>query len=420
MADDRIRALTMPKWGIEMQEGTVTAWHVEPGRRVEKGDPLLDVETEKIVNSVESPASGTLRIVLAGAGDTCKVGELIGVLAEPGVGDAEVDAFIRSFRPADTSFERDDSAAAEPAAAPATATAAPSPAASDDGDEPRVSPIARRLAEKLGIDTSRIVGTGRNGRVSKEDVEAYAASLASTPTVEAPVATAPALSAAAAPLRRERLTSMRATIARRLGESKQTIPHYRVAIDLDADALLARRRSLADAGVKVSVNDLLLEAVARALLRHPRVNAQFDGNEVLEFGQADIAVAVATDSGLITPVIRAADAKPVERLAAESRELAERARAGKLTREEITGGTFTVSNLGMYGIKSFDAIVNPPQVAILAVGAAEARPVVRDGALAVATRMTVTLSSDHRVVDGAAAAAFLATLAELVRGVAAA
>ena len=420
MADDRIRALTMPKWGIEMQEGTVTAWHVEPGRRVEKGDPLLDVETEKIVNSVESPASGTLRIVLAGAGDTCKVGELIGVLAEPGVGDAEVDTFIRNFRPADTSFERDDSAAAEPAAAPATATAAPSPAASDDGDEPRVSPIARRLAEKLGIDTSRIVGTGRNGRVSKEDVEAYAASLASTPTVEAPVATAPALSAAAAPLRRERLTSMRATIARRLGESKQTIPHYRVAIDLDADALLARRRSLADAGVKVSVNDLLLEAVARALLRHPRVNAQFDGNEVLEFGQADIAVAVATDSGLITPVIRAADAKPVERLAAESRELAERARAGKLTREEITGGTFTVSNLGMYGIKSFDAIVNPPQVAILAVGAAEARPVVRDGALAVATRMTVTLSSDHRVVDGAAAAAFLATLAELVRGVAAA
>ena len=420
MADDRIRALTMPKWGIEMQEGTVTAWHVEPGRRVEKGDPLLDVETEKIVNSVESPASGTLRIVLAGAGDTCKVGELIGVLAEPGVGDAEVDAFIRNFRPADTSFERDDSAAAEPAAAPATATAAPSPAASDDGDEPRVSPIARRLAEKLGIDTSRIVGTGRNGRVSKEDVEAYAASLASTPTAEAPVAAAPALSAAAAPLRRERLTSMRATIARRLGESKQTIPHYRVAIDLDADALLARRRSLADAGVKVSVNDLLLEAVARALLRHPRVNAQFDGNEVLEFGQADIAVAVATDSGLITPVIRAADAKPVERLAAESRELAERARAGKLTREEITGGTFTVSNLGMYGIKSFDAIVNPPQVAILAVGAAEARPVVRDGALAVATRMTVTLSSDHRVVDGAAAAAFLATLAELVRGVAAA
>ena len=420
MADDRIRALTMPKWGIEMQEGTVTAWHVEPGRRVEKGDPLLDVETEKIVNSVESPASGTLRIVLAGAGDTCKVGELIGVLAEPGVGDAEVDAFIRNFRPADTSFERDDSAAAEPAAAPATAAAATSPAASDEGDEPRVSPIARRLAEKLGIDTSRIVGTGRNGRVSKEDVEAYAASLATTPVAGTPAAVAPAPSAAATPLRRERLTSMRATIARRLVESKQTIPHYRVAIDLDADALLARRKSLADAGLKVSLNDLLLEAVARALVRHPRVNAQFDGNEVLEFGQADIAVAVATDSGLITPVIRAADAKPVERLAAESRELADRARAGKLTREEISGGTFTVSNLGMYGIKSFDAIVNPPQVAILAVGAAEARPVVRDGVLAVATRMTVTLSSDHRVVDGAAAAAFLATLAELVRGAAAA
>ena len=414
MADERIRALTMPKWGIEMQEGTVTAWHIEPGRRVEKGEPLLDVETEKIVNSVESPASGTLRIVLAGAGDTCKVGELVGVLAEPGVGDAEVDAFIRNFRPADTSFERDDSAdgkapAATPAAA-ATAQPATPAAPSEDGDEPRVSPIARRLAEKLGIDPSRIVGTGRNGRVSKEDVEAYAAKLAAAP------APAPEATAAATPLRRERLTSMRATIARRLGESKQTIPHYRVSIDLDADALMARRRALADTGVRVSVNDLLLEAVARALVRHPRVNAQFDGNEVLEFGQADVAVAVATDSGLITPVIRAADGKPVERLAAESRDLAARARAGKLTREEITGGTFTVSNLGMYGIKSFDAIINPPQVAILAVGAAEPRPVVRDGALAVGTRMTVTLSSDHRVVDGAAAAAFLATLAALVRG----
>ena len=414
MADDRIRALTMPKWGIEMQEGTVTAWHIEPGRRVEKGEPLLDVETEKIVNSVESPASGTLRIVLAGAGDTCKVGELVGVLAEPGVGDAEVDAFIRNFRPADTSFERDDSAASEAPVSNATTVAPAQPAASatpsEDGDEPRVSPIARRLAEKLGIDPGRIVGTGRNGRVSKEDVEAYAAGLAAVP------APAPDVSASATPLRRERLTSMRATIARRLGESKQTIPHYRVSMDLDADALLARRRSLADTGVKVSVNDLLLEAVARALVRHPRVNAQFDGNEVLEFGQADVAVAVATDSGLITPVIRAADGKPVERLAAESRELAARARAGKLTREEISGGTFTVSNLGMYGVKAFDAIINLPQVAILAVGAAEPRPVVRDGELAVGTRMTVTLSSDHRVVDGATAAAFLATLAELVRG----
>ena len=414
MADERIRALTMPKWGIEMQEGTVTAWHIEPGRRVEKGEPLLDVETEKIVNSVESPASGTLRIVLAGAGDTCKVGELVGVLAEPGVGDAEVDAFIRNFRPADTSFERDDSAGGEAPAATAAAAATAQPATpaapSEDGDEPRVSPIARRLAEKLGIDPSRIVGTGRNGRVSKEDVEAYAAKLAAAP------APAPEATEASTPLRRERLTSMRATIARRLGESKQTIPHYRVSTDLDADALLARRRALADTGVRVSVNDLLLEAVARALVRHPRVNAQFDGNEVLEFGQADVAVAVATDSGLITPVIRAADGKPVERLAAESRDLAARARAGKLTREEITGGTFTVSNLGMYGIKSFDAIINPPQVAILAVGAAEPRPVVRDGALAVGTRMTVTLSSDHRVVDGAAAAAFLAMLAALVRG----
>ncbi|MFO1406944.1 MAG: dihydrolipoamide acetyltransferase family protein [Steroidobacteraceae bacterium] len=415
MADDRIRALTMPKWGIEMQEGTVTAWHVEPGHRVEKGEPLLDVETEKIVNSVESPASGTLRVVIAGPGDTYKVGELIGVLAEPGVGDAEIEAFVRGFRPADTSFERDDAAPAAPA--PAAAGPAPSGAAppAGDGDEPRVSPIARRLAEKLGIDVGQVTGTGRNGRVSKEDVEAYAARLSATPST--PSATAGAT--ATVPLRRVPLTSMRATIARRLGESKQTIPHYRVTTDLDADALVARRKALAAAGVAVSLNDLLIEAVAKALVRHPRVNAQFDGSEVLEFDRADVAIAVATDSGLITPVLRAADSKPVERIAAETRELAERARAGRLTREDITGGTFTVSNLGMYGITAFDAIINPPQVAILAVGAAQARPVVRDGALAVGTRMTVTISSDHRVVDGAVAAAFLATLSELVRGPAA-
>jgi pyruvate dehydrogenase E2 component (dihydrolipoamide acetyltransferase) len=207
---------------------------------------------------------------------------------------------------------------------------------------------------------------------------------------------------------------MRATIARRLGESKRDIPHYRLVADLDVEALVARRKALVDGGLQVSVNDLLLVAVARALAEHPRLNAQFDGEELRQFAQVDLAVAVATPGGLVTPIVRNAGMLPVERLAAAVRDLAGRARAGKLTRDEITGGTFTVSNLGMHGVRQFDAIINPPQVAILAVGVVEARAVVRDGSLAVGQRCTVTLSCDHRVVDGALAGQFLAALAQEV------
>jgi pyruvate dehydrogenase E2 component (dihydrolipoamide acetyltransferase) len=219
---------------------------------------------------------------------------------------------------------------------------------------------------------------------------------------------------AAEPARRERLTSMRATIARRLSESKRDIPHYRLVSDLGMDALARRRASLLAAGQRVSINDLLLHAVAQALLKHPRLNAQFTGEELLQFASVDLAVAVATPGGLVTPIIRNAASMTIAQLTVAARELAERARAGKLTREEITGGTFTVSSLGMFGVRQFDAIINPPQVAILAIGAMEERPLVRDGALAVGHLATVTLSSDHRVVDGADAAGFLATLRDIV------
>jgi pyruvate dehydrogenase E2 component (dihydrolipoamide acetyltransferase) len=418
----RIYPVTMPKWGIEMTEGTITEWHVSPGQSVAKGDHLLDVETEKIVNSVEAPASGTVRRILADVGGTEKVGALIAVFAEPDVADAEVDAFIASFRPADTSFEPDagdaGATAAPPAApSPAPATAAPPAGSADaagDGGS-RVSPIARRLAEKLGIDVTQIKGTGTHGRVSKEDVEAYAAALqagkANAGTVDA---TAPATSAAAAPTR-ERMTSMRSTIARRLLESKQTIPHYRLAIDVELTALLAHRAQLnAGVGPKVSINDLLVRAVAVALVRHPEVNAQLQGEEIVRFPQADVCVAVASDNGLITPVVRDAANKSPAQISAEVAGLAERARGNRLTREEITGGTFTVSNLGMFGVDRFDAIINPPQVASLAVGAAADRVVARDGQPAVRRMVTLTLSCDHRVVDGAMGATFLATLRGLL------
>ena len=409
----RIYPVTMPKWGIEMTEGTITEWHVSPGQAVTKGDHLLDVETEKIVNSVEAPASGTVRRILADVGGTEKVGALIAVFADADVADAEVDAFIAAFKPADTSFEPDSGSAPAPSPAPA---AAPAPAANVDANADgggKVSPIARRLAEKLGIDVSQIKGTGTHGRVSKEDVEAYAAALqaGNASGGAAPVAAA---ASAAAPVR-ERMTSMRSTIARRLLESKQTIPHYRLAVDADLTALLAHRAALnAGSGTKVSINDLLVRAVALALVRHPEVNAQLQGEEIVRFSQADVCVAVASDSGLITPVVRNADAKTAAQIATEIADLARRARGNRLTREEITGGTFTVSNLGMFGVDRFDAIINPPQVAILAVGAAQDRVVARDGQPTVRRMVTLTLSCDHRVVDGAMGAIFLATLRELV------
>ena len=443
-----IQGITMPKWGIEMQEGTINAWNFTVGQPVAKGDALLDVETEKIVNTVESPAAGTLRRILGDVGDTIAVGALVGVFAEASVSDAEVDAFIANFKGADTSFEPStgsDSAPVAAAATPAPAVAA-APASEDSG-ETRVSPIARRVAEKLGVDVSKVVGTGRNGRVSKEDVEAYHAAQAGgaasggvasklAPTMDSSAAVASSLpssqptvggsllptdqptvggsllptEAGTNPATREKMTSMRLTIARRLSESKQTIPHYRLAAGVDFTALFARRAELVAAGQKVSVNDLLLRGVALTLGKHPQLNAHFAGDEVVKFARADVCVAVSTDGGLSTPVLRDVANKTAAEVASGVADLAQRARNGKLVREEITGGTFTVSNLGMYGIDQFDAIINPPQVAILAVGAARERVIARSGAAVVAKVATLTLSCDHRVVDGAVGAAFLADL----------
>ena len=400
----------MPKWGIEMQQGTITEWHAAPGGALAKGAPLLDVETEKIVNSVEAPVAGTLRRIVAETGSTEAVGALIAVFADAAVSEAEIDAFITGFKPADASFDHADAPAAPAAAAPAVDAAA-------EG-EARISPIARRIAERLGVDITQVKGTGRNGRVSKEDVEAYAASIGvqagATPVAAPVVASTAAAAATGEGVVREKMTSMRATIARRLLESKQGIPHYRLAADVDLTALLARRAALRAAGTEVSVNDLLVRACALTLVKHPAVNAQLQGDEVHKFPHADIAVAVATDGGLVTPIVRSADTKSAAQIGAETGDLAARARSGKLTREEITGGTFTLSNLGMFGIDRFDAIINPPQVAILAVGAGADRVIARGGGVVVAKVATLTLSCDHRVVDGAIGAQFLQALRQTI------
>ena len=409
----KIFPITMPKWGIEMQQGTITEWHAAPGGALAKGAPLLDVETEKIVNSVEAPVAGTLRRIVAETGSTEVVGALIAVFADAAVPDAEIDAFITGFKPADASFDHADA----PAVPAAPAAAAPALDAAAEG-EARISPIARRIAERLGVDITQVKGTGRNGRVSKEDVEAYAASIGvqagATPVAAPVVASTAAAAATGEGVVREKMTSMRATIARRLLESKQGIPHYRLAADVDLTALLARRAALRAAGTEVSVNDLLVRACALTLVKHPAVNAQLQGDEVHKFPHADIAVAVATDGGLVTPIVRSADTKSAAQIGAETGDLATRARSGKLTREEITGGTFTLSNLGMFGIDRFDAIINPPQVAILAVGAGADRVIARGGGVVVAKVATLTLSCDHRVVDGAIGAQFLQALRQTI------
>ncbi len=401
-----IIAITMPKWGIEMTEGTVTGWRVSEGQRIERGAEILDVETEKIVNAVEAPAGGVLRRILAGDGETQSVGALIGVIAEEHASDADITRFIESFVAAVVSFDPD--AAAESTVEPVTARTAADragPVASVDlTEEGRVSPIARRLAGRLGVDLSKVTGTGRNGRISKEDVERFAAQAGNA---------APGVSGATA--RRIRMSARRGTIARRLLESKLSIPHFRLDIDVDFGPLLQHKRAQPQAlPERVTVNDLLLRATALALVRHPMVNAQLEGDEILQFEDADIAIAVAAEAGLVTPILRRANHKTVAMIARESRDLIERARRGALLREEISGGTFTVSNLGMHGVTRFDAIINAPQVAILAVGAVSQRPVVRSGALAVAEVVTLTLSADHRVVDGAVGAAFLCTLRGLL------
>ena len=400
----RIYPITMPKWGIEMQQGTITEWHVAPGQIVQKGDTMLDVETEKIVNSVESPVSGVLRQILAHKGAVENVGALIAVFADASVSDEEVGEFVRGFKPPNTSFEPDAapvSEAAEAAVEPLT----------EPAEESRVSPIARRVASRLGIDISKVTGTGRNGRVSKEDVEAHAARTGAVQPESAPQA---APSADPAELGWARMSAMRATIAKRLLASTQEIPHYRLAVDVDFTALLARRATLSASTGKISLNDLLVRATALTLMKHKALNSQLRGDQIRCLPQADISIAIATDNGLIAPVVRGAELKSAQEIGAEIRDFAQRARSNRLTREEIAGGSFTISNLGMYGVDRFDAIINPPQVAILAVGAAAQRVIAKSGDPVIARVATLTLSADHRVVDGAAGAQFLQALRSLL------
>ncbi|MEM8685139.1 MAG: dihydrolipoamide acetyltransferase family protein [Pseudomonadota bacterium] len=375
---DTLYPLTVPKWGIEMQEGTITGWQVTIGTAVTKGQELIDIETDKIVNTLEAPMDGTVVRTLVEEGETLKVGELLGVLATAEASDDEIDAFVRDFVPADASFGMDGD---DQETVPAAATAAPAATteeAAPDGPV-RASPVAKRLAKKLGVDLSTVKGSGRNGRISAEDVEAAAAQGGDS---------APA-DATAIPF-----TSRRKTIARRLVAAKQEIPHYYLTRSVEAVHALSLK---ADGH---SLNAVIMKAVAEALEAHPNVNCHVVDEQLVPQSGVHINMAVDTDQGLSAPLVRHVDSLALDALGAATTELAEKARSNQLESRDLEAGGFTVSNLGALGIESFTAIINPPQAAILAVGA------VSEG------HMKVTLSADHRVIDGADGARFLKTFAE--------
>jgi len=377
--------IAVPKWGIEMVEGTINSWNKREGDSVTKGDEVFDMESDKIVNVWESPVNGVLRRIIATEGDAYPVGALLGVIAAADVSDADIDAFIAGFGGANSAEK-----SPKPAAS-AAAGAAPNDAAA------RTNPVVRKLAEELGVDLNSVVGTGRNGRITQEDVQAAAAG------GEGAADTVDIIP----------LSATRKTIARRLTEAKQAIPHFYLGVEYELDGLLERRRVLNAGGQsRVSVNDLIVWCVAQALVREPRVNVNLVGDDIHQFRQAHVSVAIATDDGLYPATIRNADALTVAQIAAATAALAEKATAGKLTREDISGGSFTVSNLGMLGVSNFTAIINPPMGAILALGKAEQKMVVKDGKPAVATMISATLSCDHRIIDGAVGARFLHVLGE--------
>ena len=403
--------ILMPALSPTMTEGTLAKWLVSEGDDVNSGDVIAEIETDKATMEIEAVEEGKVGKILVGEGtEGVKVNELIALLLEDGedAGALEGIAAAAAVTPAP-----EPEAPAAPAA-PVPVATAPTPAApaAAPGNRIFASPLARRMAQQAGLELSNVTGSGPNGRIVKRDIEA---ALASGPPAPA-AAPAPMPAGVEPAFDFEPASTMRKVIAQRLTESKQTVPHFYLTVDCEIDTLLALRKDLNSRSddYKISVNDLIIKASGVALRRVPAANASWSGDGIKRYHTADISVAVAIEGGLITPVVRDAGGKGLEAISSEMRDLAERARAGKLMPEEYQGGTFSISNLGMFGIKQFDAVINPPQGAILAVGAGEPRPVVRNGALAVATVMSVTLSVDHRVVDGSVGAEFLAAFKKLI------
>ena len=455
-----IRAFTMPKWGIEMTEGTLAEWSVKEGESFSKGTTLCLIETDKITNEVDAEFDGTLRRTLVAVGDTLAVGSLLGVFAPDDVSDAEVEEFVSNFKAADTSVaaksgRKKTNGQAKPEAAPAVKIETNRPISPEamkfaqensidlgeiegsgrggrityqdvyqanrpeaaprlkgpaelpaDQDRFHASPLAKRLAAIHQIDLGGITGTGPRGRIRKADVLALVKEKPQSNDFGRPFVPAenqPII---------EPMDKVRKVVARRLTAAKTTIPHFYLRATPCVDRLLEVRK----AGnlllpVKASINDYLVKAVARALIEHPKVNIQVHGDDIHSFPHADVSIAVATTSGLVTPILRSIDLMRIDEVASGTKALVARAQAGKLTYDDLDGGTFTVSNLGMFGIDQFDAIINPPQGAILAVGGiSRAWGEGPNGQGRFESRITLSLSCDHRAIDGAVGAAFMASV----------
>ncbi len=404
--------IKMPALSPTMEEGTLAKWLVKAGDTVSAGDIMAEIETDKATMEFEAVDEGTIVSIAVPEGtEGVKVGTVIAVLAEEG---EDANAAPAPAKAAAAPAKVEAAPAASVVEAPVKAN--PPVKAASSGDRIIASPLAKRIAEQSGVDLKTVKGSGPNGRIVKADVEgARPVAVAST----APAQVAPAATPDfGIPYEAERLNNVRKTIARRLTEAKQTIPHIYLTVDVRLDALLKLRGELNNAleadGVKLSVNDLLIKALAKALIRVPKCNVSFAGDELRKYSRADISVAVAAPSGLITPIITDAASKGVAQISNEMKALADKAREGKLMPHEYQGGTASLSNLGMFGIKQFDAVINPPQAMIMAVGAGEQRPYVVDGALSVASVMSATGSFDHRAIDGADGAQLMQAFKDLI------
>jgi pyruvate dehydrogenase E2 component (dihydrolipoamide acetyltransferase) len=422
--------LKMPALSPTMEEGTLARWLVKEGDTVSSGDLIAEIETDKATMEFEAVDEGIVSQILVAEGtDGVKVGTVIAMIT--GEDDEAVPVKAAAAPPA----PKAEAAAPPPSAAVAAPTAAPVPAKSSD-ERIKASPLAKRIAAELDVDLATVTGTGPNGRIVKNDVDRAGSGAASQKTVSAELVEArPAAESRPStgsgltvqnqpipdfgiPHEAVKLSNMRKTIARRLTESKQTVPHIYLTVDIRLDALLKLRgelnASLESRGVKLSVNDMLIKALALALTQVPKCNASFAGDQMLMYSRADISVAVSVPTGLITPIVVDAANKSLSAISTEIGELAARAKEGKLQPHEYQGGTASISNMGMMGIKQFEAVINPPQAMIMAIGAGEKRPYVVDDALAIATVMSATGSFDHRAIDGADGAELMKVFKELV------
>ena len=407
----------MPKLSPTMEEGQIARWLKKEGDKVSMGEPLAEIDTDKATMEMQALANGILRKILINEGESAPLGQLIAVIGEPDediasvLSEAPAPAKTPEAKPAEPT-KVEESKVEEPKGDEPPPPAPPPPSngrqtGNTDSGRMIVSPLAARMAADSGLDLRSIQGSGPSGRIIKRDIEAAL----TKPKVQESVAPG-----AGAGYHDEPATQIRQTIAKRLVTSIGPVPHFFLTVDIEMDRAAEMRESIQalDPDLKISINDVILKCAAAALMQHPQVNASFQEKFIRYYEHADIGVAVAIEDGLITPVVRAADQKSLSQIAGEVRELAERARSKKLKPEEYTGATFSISNLGMFGIDEFTAVINPPEGAILAVGAMTPKPVVRDNQVVVRQMMRVTMSCDHRVIDGATGAKFLQTFKKIL------